>query len=320
VKEKAADVVGEANSAGDRAAAIGTELRKGYYSQGLTGQAVSLPGHGIRRISDFLKLQAMVGDSEQYAATAGLMARALKLPARVVLGWIPDAKGVEYKATGDKITAWIEVFLAGPGWVPIDVTPDRRRVYNEKVEQPQPLPQPQVQLPPPPLDLAKQMAAPFDEVSEDKAPTKPDAPTSGLWRIIGLVAVIVGLPVLVMAVPILGILFVKARRRRRRRGAPTPADRISGGWDEVIDRSRDVGDPIVPNGTRSETARTIPAGSAGLLASRADRAVFSLLTPSDPEADEYWSIVDDLVAERRSAIGRWARFKASVSLASLRRK
>ena len=63
----------------------------GYFSDGLENPTLSLPGHSYGRVLHFLQGGGLVGseivgDGEQYAATLALMANAIGVPARVVLG------------------------------------------------------------------------------------------------------------------------------------------------------------------------------------------------------------------------------------------
>ena len=112
--------------------AVATSLRRGGYSDGESGD--SLPGHGEKRLVDFLSVGSptqLVGDDEQYAATFALMADSLGYPARVVLGAKPEPNGV---VKGRDVHAWVEVNLSGVGWIPFDVTPSK----NHPVKKPPP--------------------------------------------------------------------------------------------------------------------------------------------------------------------------------------
>ena len=120
------------------------------------------PGHSYFRLAELLAdPDRIVGYEEQYAAAAGVIARAARLPARVVVGYLIDADryqdGTAEVRAGD-ISAWVEVQVDGDGWVPIDVTPDRSRVPTtdqqgtsfEDIAVPNPPPPPQ---PPPDVQV-----------------------------------------------------------------------------------------------------------------------------------------------------------------------
>ncbi|WP_244301165.1 DUF3488 domain-containing protein [Leucobacter insecticola] len=72
-------------------------------------------------------LVAGVGDDEQFATAAALLARALGFESRVVVGvrfgeGVAGVPGCEDVCTGENLSAWIEVQAESGSWVPIDVT------------------------------------------------------------------------------------------------------------------------------------------------------------------------------------------------------
>ena len=125
------------------------------------------------------------------------------------------------------------------------------------------------------------------------------------------------------AAPIVAILLIKAGRRRRRLAAGRPADRITGGWQELVDTATDAGFRPAAWHTPSEVARDLPgAGVLQLdwLAPAADAAQFSPTPIDDDRARRYWREVDDRSAELLGGLGFWRRWRARLSLASLRRR
>jgi hypothetical protein len=318
IKDKLTDLLGEAQNDGARAVALGTNLREtGFFSQGQPGQGESDPGHSAYRLDTFLTGEALVGDAEQYAATAALMARGVGLPTRVVMGWIPPAAGT-YQATGKDVTAWIEVLFDGVGWVPIDVTPASDRLFTAETTKPKPQPQPDVPVPPQTkVDLTPPVAAPADEVTDDKPEDEPSE-TGGLLGTLTVIVAAVGIPLTLILLPLLAIVSAKARRRRRRRNAPDPAVRIAGGWDEVVDRALDRGVDVGVNSTRTEAAGELGGGAVTVLARGADAAVFGARQPTEHEAADYWAAVGDATQEGHRSIGPWRRLRAAVSTRSIK--
>ena len=75
----------------------------------------------------------MVGDAEQYAALMAVLARALGIPARVVVGFAGSgchgrrATDGSVPVTGADLTAWVEVPFQQAGWVAYDPTPPKTR-------------------------------------------------------------------------------------------------------------------------------------------------------------------------------------------------
>src|SRR5690606_24406395 len=133
--------------------------------------------HGADRITTLLTGDLMVGDGEQYAAAMALMAREMGLPARVVMGFVPEAPAGPDDAvtlTGADVEAWVEVELAGHGWVPFDPTPDESRTPRSDDRDQRAAEDPQVRQPPPPLP---EPVEPPDEDTEQ--PSTRDEPADG---------------------------------------------------------------------------------------------------------------------------------------------
>ena len=128
------------------------------------------------------------------------------------------------------------------------------------------------------------------------------------------------LPLAILVALLMFVVGLKGRRRFLRRTATTTRSQIAGGWAELLDLARDLGIGVSSNRTRSEQATVIGFGAATHLATLADAAVFA---PGEPTADQvnaYWASVQEGAAELRQKLGRWARWRAAVSLRSLRRK
>ncbi len=308
-------------------------IADGYFSHGLPGEPRSAAGHGLDRMSLLLTAAPMTGDQEQYAAVMALMVRSIGLPARVVVGFAPPADpattgpgGRPVQVRGSDITAWVEVPFAGLGWVPFDPTPDPDKpmatveppAASERrpvgVEVPPALPQSD------PDSLAAENAAqrPQDDAPDEAAaPSGPSGLALALWILGGVAALLV-----LLALPVLIITGLKAARRRRRRRAPTPARQITGGWQELLDTAVDAGYRPEPGQTRSELALSADAALRLALADltpEADAADFAGHPVEDPTvADRYWSRVDDRVAAVLGGLGRRERWRARLSLASLR--
>ena len=142
--------------------------------------------------------------------------------------------------------AWVEVDFEGVGWVPFNPTPPEDQVPNDQNTKPRADPKPQVLQPPPPpqepVDLPP--TVPDDRESEDE--------TLNIAGIIGAILLIGGISLAIIALlmsPFIVIGAWKAAKRRSRRTAARTADRISGGWDELVDRAVDYGARL-PQGRR----------------------------------------------------------------------
>ncbi|WP_246169422.1 transglutaminase-like domain-containing protein [Actinotalea subterranea] len=321
---------------------------RGWFSHGLTesGDYPSLSGHGADRITVLLTGDLMVGDGEQYASAMALMAREMGLPARVVLGFVPDeeqAGAEEITITGDDVQAWVEINFTGYGWVAFHPTPDETKTPREDTPQEQSEPQPQVRQPPPPPEDPVQ--APEDDTeqprTEDPPPQEQPDPT---LRALLTVAATVGIPFLVLMTPFVLIAAAKTRRRKRRRTAGRPVERVVGGWEELLDQARDLRRPAPPKATRRETAvhlagafaqtnprrpaaapddaatrrAAVVGGPVAGLAAGADAIVFGPGEPTPEQAEAYWAQVELAVEAMRTAVPARQWWRSRWSLASLR--
>lgn len=322
--EKAATATADAETPIERVRALENWLRTdGYFSHGLAADVYSPSGHGAARIMALLSGEQMIGDDEQYTVAMALMAHQLGMPARVVMGWYPGEQeggdGV-FTATGDNLHAWVEVAFAGHGWVPFDPTPDEDNEPSDQSTRPQANPKPQVLQPPPP---AQEPADLPPSIANDREQNDEEEPGEN-WLGPILVSGAIGLgTILLLLAPFLVMGAVKATRRVRRRRADRTADRISGGWDELVDRAVDLQAPVVVGATRAESARIVTAAfdepRAAVLAARADAGVFGPADPTPEDVEAFWREVDDIVGGMSGSASVWRRLRARLSLRSLRR-
>ncbi len=311
---------------------------RGYFSHGVADdEEASLSGHGADRITTLLTGDLMVGDGEQYASAMALMARQLGLPARVVLGFVPDESedgADEIVVTGDDIQAWVEVDFAGYGWVAYDPTPDESRTPRPD-EQPQPTAQePSVRQPP--LPLQDPVDPPDRDTEQPQTRDGSDDEAAARdWTPVVVAAVATGVPLLLLLVPLVVVAVLRHRRRRRRRTAPDPIVRVVGGWQEVLDEARDLRRSAPRTATRRETAvhlagafprptsgraTAAPAvgGTVAGLAASADAVVFGPDEPPTTQVDLYWQQVEAARRAMRAAVPRRHRLRYRYSTASLR--
>ncbi len=303
---------------GARLAAMITAMKQtGYISHGVDPELpASRSGHAADRITQLLTDQRMIGDQEQYAVTAALMARQLGFPARVVFGFVPEVNTQgPTEVLGKNISAWIEVDTAQHGWVTMDPTPPVRDIPQELPKDPTTIARPQSPVQPPIEDPTRPNTQQPPESTQD--PTTKDNPLLLVLLIVLQVAGWVVLAAAIILAPFLAIVVAKLRRRMLRRRAPTAIQRISGGWQEFEDAVIDHGlePPISP--TRTEVASIVGGVQSLVLAAVADRAVFSPDQPGDEEADRVWRAVTDLRASMDDGRTRWQRIRAAISLRSL---
>ena len=294
----------------------------GFFSHGLVDDPYSPSGHGAARITSMFAGDEIIGDDEQYAVAMALLATQLGIPARVVMGWHPaedDPASSTFTATGDNLHAWVEIAFDGYGWVPFDPTPDEDNEPNDQTTTPRANPKPQVLQPPPP---AQEPADLPPAIANDRDQEKEEEPLPD-W--IGTVLLYSGISIGVLALlaaPFVILGAIKAARRGRRRSAERTADRISGGWDELVDNALDLRAPIVPGATRGESASVLEESFAqprvAVLARRADAEVYGPGDPTADEVDAFWAEVDDIVGGMKGSTTVWQRLRARLSLRSLR--
>lgn len=285
---------------------------EGYISHGVgEDEPPSRSGHAADRITELLTEPLMIGDGEQYAVTAALMARELGFPSRVVLGFVPDDGVVQ----GGDVVALIEVNTAQYGWVTIDATPPYREIPEEEPEENAQVARPPTIVPPPVIE-----SEPLDRQTTPDTEQELPPDLDPVLQIVLAVLSVAGWVLLVLGVlaaPFLLVMAAKARRRRLRRRAATPAERITGGWREFEDAIVDHGlSPGVAT-TRSEVAAITGVLQAQVLAAVADRATFSPDEPAPGDADTVWRVVDDLRTSLDGDLTRWERLRARISLRSL---
>ena len=312
------DVAGVPGPGARLEAALGALRENGYVSHGVSAdEPVSRSGHGSDRIAQLFADPIMIGDAEQYATAAALMADELGFPARVVMGFAPEVDGAgPVDVTGADVTAWIEVDTAGYGWVAFDPNPAERPIPEDQVQDPTQISRPESVVQPPPQDpqIRDDQTPPQSEQDDPEAPPAWLAIVLLAVRIAGWTALVAGL----LAAPFVTIVALKARRRRRRRSALSPSDRISGGWHEFEDAVVDHGILTPPAATRSEVAAVVGGSRPAVLARVADRAVFSPNPPVEADADRVWKAVTEMRLTLGHGLTRRQRFAAAVSWRSLR--
>lgn len=329
VRERVDATTADSGSDGAKlVAAIASLKRSGYVSHGVGDDRASRSGHGADRIEELLTAPIMIGDQEQYAVAAALMARQLGFPARVVMGFTAggDAGGATAsgggagRATtfrGSDVTARVEVDTAQWGWVMVNPNPVVRDIPDEQDQTPQPVTRPETVVPPPPVEQQDQDQQAPPQSDRDTPPVQP------LWLQVLLAALpwvlsTLGLLALVL-LPAAVIVLCKRVRRRRRRRAPTPRARVVGAWDEYRDALVDRGHEVGRAATRREVVVGAPGEGGSGLAVVADRSVFGPDEVDPGVADRMWSATDAAITSLRVGRNRRERWRAAVSLRSLRR-
>jgi len=327
---------------GRRVIAIRDNLRLGSYDLS------EAPGHSFGRIAEFLQavevtgsqmieedLRPLQGYEELYAASAAVLTRLSDIPARVAVGYvIPEDRWADrsVEVYPEDLSAWLEVYVEGRGWVPIDVAPPRTREPIEVdpairtegapiADPPKepPIPEDEVQ---PEIDEPDDTPDPDDDLLEDE-------PEDVFVRSFGrIITTVVAAPLLALLLGIFAIMAVKAGRRRRRRSGAEPAVRIAGAWAELVDRVDEAGGELPARATPAEAARYSRsidllneaeiARRVELLAQQVSASAFHPNPPSDETAAQAWETYDELAAALASAAGLGERVKRAADPRPLR--
>lgn len=297
--------------------AIATYLRTaGAYSDGGPGETQYLPGHSMFRLSGFLNGAQPVGDDEQYAAAYALAANSLGMPARVVLGAIPESDGV---VQGKDVHAWVELHVAGGAWVTVPDT----AFMPDSTKKPDQEPPQQVQdtaatpVPPPNAAHPPTSDAETHATHVVAGPLPPGTGGSLAWLLSLLMGIIKLLSPLLAVAAIYGAAYAfKARRRHRRRTRGSPVSRYSAGWRELTDYARDLGLSVPDFSTRRVQAIALAAYDVADLAWSADVMVFGPEDPTEHQAADYWNQVEEARRAMARASRRHRRLLATLSLRS----
>ena len=301
----------EASTPGQGLASVVHALRnEAYLSHGVDdSEAASRPGHSTARLDVLFSGDHLVGDQEQFAAAAALMARELGFPSRVAVGYMPSDGGT-VSIRGQDATAWVEVHTS-IGWVAIDVVPSNAGIPEEQETTAQPDQQP---LPPIPPALPEGGQPETDDAGMRTNPVQPpDAPGDPmLW--LRWVLVIVGL-LLLLALPLAAIVCIKLLRTRYRRSVGDSQQRALGAWRDFVDLAIDRGRELEGDRTRQEYAGEDPDALA--FAKATDAAVFGRSQTDEATVDDLWRRRRTLLADIDSSRSTFDRLLSHVTLRSL---
>ena len=293
----------------------------GYVSHGLEEESLSRSGHAIDRLEELANERPMIGDGEQYAVAAALMAREIGFPARVVVGYLPTPT-TRCPPPASRRRSTAGTCRRGSRCRPRMArgcrsirTPNCVRSPNASPTSPR---SSHARSPPcrrRPSGRPWTTSTPIPTSRSTSATTARAVgrrPARGADR---RRFVILGLALLIS--PFLAIIVAKLRRRRLRRRAPTAVERIEGGWQEFADTAADFGYPIRSNATRAEQAATVGGLAPLVLASVVDRAVYAPDGPTDGDDLRVWDTVDELQERLGAPRSRRERLVAAISLTSL---
>ncbi|WP_156876632.1 transglutaminase-like domain-containing protein [Microbacterium luticocti] len=209
-------------------------------------------GASYGRLTEFLFASkadgGQVGTTEQFAASFAVLARAIGIPTRLVVGFDTGSDrpaGARTVFTGADARVWAEVYLSRAGWVTVDPSPDSAILTRHT---------------PPAGDVAAAPTptpAPSGAVPDAAPPAA--APVGARSGSTGAVLAVVAACVLVLLIVGIGMLvWLRVRRRLRWRSAGAP-----GAWAQVLDAAALAGVRIEPGMTPEQVARRVAEAAAG---------------------------------------------------------
>ncbi|MGW1178510.1 transglutaminase TgpA family protein [Kitasatospora sp. NPDC002543] len=300
VAEQARSVTAGAQNDYDRA----TALVNWFTGPNFTYDTSVNGGTGSNAITVFLRDRR--GFCVHFASTMAAMARTLKIPARVAVGFTPgDSKGGDvYSVTGRMYHAWPELYFSGYGWMRFEPTPSRGvpARYTEASTTPTTAPTQHATAAPQTASAAPAPSSSSDctvkqrQLGECGAKDKAVAKASEeSWllsgQVLGTLAAVLALIALLL-VPMLWRTAVRRRRLggggRRGPGGSGPTEltdaQVLAAWDELIDSAWDLGIPPDESRTPRSTARRITeeaqldadsAAATGRLALATERVLYA---------------------------------------------
>lgn len=298
-------------------ASLGALKNEGYVSHGGPDEVQSASGHGANRISALFATTPMVGDAEQYATAAALIATQAGFPARVVMGFlIPEGTSADspITLTGAEMTAWIEISTT-QGWVAINPNPDVRPIPEQQPDDPTEVAFPQTAVEPPAQEEPQLNDNTVPEAAEEEQPTPSDPVLQTVLGIISGISWLLLIAGFVVS-PFLGIIALKRRRRSQRHSAEDRRGQVEGAWRELRDVMTDRGVECSNSSTRTEIAAQVGLQTAVLVAIAGDKAQYSSDPISELEVERAWADVTSVEKELNTGLTRWQRIQAMISLKS----
>jgi transglutaminase-like putative cysteine protease len=301
-----------------------------YFRNNFTYDLSVAPGESNNAILDFLNSKR--GYCEQFAGTFAAMARSVGLPTRVAVGFTPGEQDPvhpnEYHVKGLHAHAWPEVFIEGQGWVLFEPTPTRGAPNAEQYTH---VPEEQATAggsattispttaaptattnAPTPTTSAANAAGNDDSASTGPRPSFWSTKRFGGRALVALLILFVLAIVYAIAIPI----AYRTYRRRRRRAATEPDERVRLAWQESVEAAQVLG--VSPLGYETHTEfgrrarRTIGTEGFPVLADLVTAADYSVDGVDDEGAATAVTLSDEVSEAVRAQSTRQQRLASAL--------
>lgn len=230
-----AEVLGDEQDPLTQATLIQNHLRSGEYLYSLE-LGPDQPDVPDEPISQFLANQQ--GYCVQFATAMVMMARDRGIPARMAVGFLPGTlqPGGSRTVIASDAHTWPELFLDGLGWTRFEPTPGIRtgpapEFTQEGLDD--------VEATPTPLPTPEAVPEPLDPGEPQEESGMGQAVLDTLVRLAYVLAVLAGIGVLMLVIPLAGRWY----RHRDLRRAQTPQDRVEAHWALLTRSLSDLGVP-----------------------------------------------------------------------------
>jgi hypothetical protein len=268
---------------------------------------------------------------EQFGTLYAMVARYLGVPARLVTGFRLGAASNtgavpagSYQVTNRQAWTWVEIPVAGMGWVVADPTPTA--VTGPTAEPLTPFQAAANSLQPPQAN-----AVPRNQTGGTHAAAKPaavhipDRDTLPWW---GTLLAVLGGVVVILAMLGPGLAGVRRALRRRARHRSDPSELAVGAWLELLDSLEQAGMSTGPGDTSVEVANdagrhfgpdvTGPVQEVGAVA---EQAVFAVTgSPDADAAQRAWETQHDVRSAVFRGLDRRQRARALLTVGSAPRQ
>ncbi len=247
VRALAQEITRRGTTDGRKAVLIQNWLR----SAAFTYSTDPAPGSGYDALTRFL-FDDRTGYCEQFAASMAVLARAVGIPSRVAVGFLPGSRaGDGWEVSIRDMHAWPELYLESLGWVAFEPTPSVASPPDYAGGGPSaaptrsatPEPSPTVDEPTPQTEEPAPAPEPEQPAAEQPGPDWP------VWAGGGALAAVVA------ATP----WGLRRLRRARRLSASGPRQAVAGAWDEIRDSVWDAGGRW-PHGSARQIGDLVSAG------------------------------------------------------------